>query len=492
VRSLLLALACSSLGQTALPTVQQIDALVKETMSQWGVPGLAVAIVHQDRLVYLKGFGVKNVNDKAPVTADTIFPLGSCSKSFTTLGLAMLVDEKRLHWDDPVRKHLPWFKLADPLADANVTVRDLITHRTGLGRHEWLWYRSPENLEARVRKLAFLQPSHSFRSAFEYQTIAVGAAGLVLERAAGTPWQDFMQERIFKPLEMPATSAVFLKERAAVAAMPHRMNSVPVVIERYPQEEPDPAGSVHSTARDLAKYLRLQLDQGLLDQGALQGKRLVSAPVFAELHRPHMLIRRENFAAVLNPDTHVLCYGLGWVLQDYRGQWLIMHGGAIDGFRAHLTLVPEAGLGIALLNNLDRTMMNVALSNNLVDRFCGLPDKDWNGYFKLVQEHDERSERNHVAQMLSKRRAGTKPSLALPAYTGEYVDPAYGTCEVKLEDGKLMWRWSSFRGPLEHFHFDTFVTRAGPTEYVSVVFQLNSVGEVESLKMLERTFVKRP
>jgi hypothetical protein len=169
-----------------------------------------------------------------------------------------------------------------------------------------------------------------------------------------------------------------------------------------------------------------------------------------------------------------------------------MHGGAIDGFRAHLTLVPEARLGIALLNNLDRTLMNVALSNHLVDRFCGLPEKDWNGYFRAVQEEDERSDRAQVASMLAKRRPGTKPSLPLADYAGDYVDRAYGTCQVRLEEGKLMWSWSSFRGPLEHFHFDTFVTRDGPTAYASLVFQLNSAGEVESLRVLERTFVRRP
>jgi CubicO group peptidase (beta-lactamase class C family) len=468
------------------PDVAELDTLCQEALKHWQVPGLSVAIVHQGRAVVVKGFGVKDVTGKAEVASDTRFPLASCTKAFTSLGLAMLVDEQKLDWDDPVRKHLPWFKLADPLADANVTIRDLLCHRTGLGRHDWLWYHTPDSLEDRVRKLALLEPAHSFRSRFEYQPIAFGAAGLALERAAGTSWARFMQERVFTPLDLRASTAVFPTDHADLVASPHRKGPKGVLrIERYPLDIPDPAGSMHASAADLARFLQLHLNSG-----TWKGRRLVSRESLVELHRPQMLIRREGYAAAINPETRVLSYGLGWVVQDYRGQWLSMHGGVVEGFRAHLTLVPEAGLGIALLNNLDRTMMNLALSNTLVDRFCGLPPRDWHGYFSSVQAEDERLEREHLAEQLAKRKKDTKPSRPLEDYAGDYVNPAYGTCEVRLADGRLTWRWRHLRVPLEHFHFDTFSVRPEPTLYTAIEFEVGPNG-VKSLKIFEQTFGRK-
>jgi CubicO group peptidase (beta-lactamase class C family) len=482
-----LPLTLASLTVAQPPTAPQLDVLVKDTLTTWKVPGVAVAVVQNDRVLYVKGFGVRDLDAQAPVTPDTVFPLASCTKPLTTLALAMLVDEGTLSWDDPVRKHVPWFKLADPLADANVTLRDLLAHRTGIGRHDWLWYRSRDSLEGRVRKLAFLEPSHSFRSTFEYQPIAFGAAGLALEKAAKMSWAEFLEERLLRPLDMKSASAIFPKERADEVAAPHRKGAKGVeAIARYPLDEPDPAGSAHASARDLAAFLRLQLREGVW-----QGKRLVSPETFFELHRPQMLIRREGFAQAINPHTRVLSYGLGWIVQDYRGVWLSMHGGAIEGFRAHLTLVPEARLGIAVLSNLDRSLMNLALSNLLVDRYCGFESKDWNGWFRAIEANDERRDREELAANLAKRHKGTKPSLPLAAYAGDFVDRAYGTCAVRLDEGKLTWRWGSLQAALEHFHFDTFVARPEGGLQAAVVFQLDSAGEVESLKVLERTFTRR-
>jgi len=490
VHAAVLALACLTAGQAApvptAPTRPELDALCQDALKHWRVPGLSVAIVHQGRAVLVKGFGVKDVTTNAEVTGDTRFPLASCTKAFTSLGLAMLVDDGKLDWDDPVRKHLSWFKLADPLADAEATLRDLLCHRTGLGRHDWLWYRTPDNFEARVRKLAVLKPAYSFRSRFEYQPIAFGAAGLALEQAAGQSWPRFMQERIFTPLELRATTAVFPKDHAGQVASPHRQGPKGVQrIERYPLDVPDPAGSMHASAADLARFLQMQLDGGVW-----KGRRLVSRQNLAEMHRPQMLIRREGYAAAINPETRVLSYGLGWVVQDYRGQWLSMHGGVVEGFRAHFTLVPEAGLGIALLNNLDRTMMNLALSNLLVDHFCGLPPRDWHGYFLSVQAEDERLESEHLAEQLAKRQKDTKPSRPLAEYAGAYVNPAYGSCEVRLMGGRLTWRWRHFHVPLEHFHFDTFSARQEPTLHTAIEFEVDEDG-VKSLKVFEQTFQRK-
>jgi CubicO group peptidase (beta-lactamase class C family) len=471
----------------AQPAPGQIDVLVKEAMAHWNVPGAAVAIVHEDRVVYLKGFGLKELGKAGAVTPDTVFPLASCSKALTVTALAMLVDEGKLDWDDPVRKHLPWFQLMDPCADANVTLRDLLTHRTGLGKHEPLWYRSPLSVEERARRLALLEPSHSFRAVLDYQVVAFGAAGLAGGQAARTSWQELMHDRLLRPLDMKSASAVFPGLTKADCAAPHKQTAKGIVaIERYPLDEPDPAGSIHASARDLSKFLRLQLSGGVV-----QGRRLVSEQNLYETHAPQIVLRHTPFTRAMNPHTHAMSYGLGWIAQDYRGRWLLMHPGAVDGFRAQLTLVPELRLGIALVNNLDRSWMNFALSNTLVDRFGQLPAKDWNTYIQAVYDEDARQKKARLQVTLAARKPNTRPSLPLSGYAGTYDDPAYGVCRIRVEKDQLVWEFGSLRSRLEHFHFDTFITLDEPMEMMALTFRIGATGELESVRAMDRTFRRK-
>ncbi len=465
-----------------------IESVMREALQSWTVPGAAVAIVHQDRVVYLKGFGVKKAGAKDRVTPDTIFPLASCSKSFTVLALAMLADEGKVAWDDPVRKHVPFFRLADPLADGQVTLRDLLCHRTGLAGHDMLWYRSPWKLDERVRKLAQLQPRHLFRGQFEYQAICFGAAGLAVGAAAKSTWQDFVHQRIFAPLGMKSaccTSAQAL--RATDHAQPHRQTKDGKIeaIPWYKISEPDPAGSIHASVRDLSQFVRLQLGDG-----TWQGRRLVSAANLAEPHTPQMVIRREGFAKAMNPDTLQLSYGLGWVIQDYRGQLLILHGGAIDGFRAHITLVPRARLGIVLCNNLDRTQMNMAVSNSLVDLFLRLPAKDWNAFFRAVMAADEAEQKERAKALRESRPKDPKPARAYSAYAGIFEDTAYGIARITVEKNTLVLHWNTFQCPLEHWDADTFLANNDVFVDAPVRFTFHN-GAALSLRALDREFKRK-
>jgi CubicO group peptidase (beta-lactamase class C family) len=463
-----------------------LDETIRDTLKAWEVPGVAAAIVYKGRVVYLHGFGVKELGKPDRVTPDTIFPLASCSKSFTSAAMAQLVDQGKLGWDDPVRKHLPWFRLADPLADANVTLRDLLCHRTGVDGHELLWYRAPWGLDEMIRKAGKLEPSESFRSAFQYQTVLFAAAGQAAAAAAGTAWSDLVRQRLLEPLQMKRTTVTTAAaNKLGNLAGPHRRTDAGQVepIAWYELNEPNPAGSVHSTARDLANWLRFHLDDGVFD-----GRRLVKAASLAETRTGQMLLRREGATRDLNPDSFQLSYGMGWVIQDYRGELLVMHGGAINGFRAQLTLAPRAGLGIALLNNLDNTLMNLALSNTLVDLYLGLPAKDWSGFYLEFTRRQEKARVAHDQAFRARRRPNTHPSRALAAYAGTYADPAYGTARVTLEGGKLVWRWSTFRSELEHFHYDTFDAPHPHLVNAQVVFVLNADGDVDELQALGRHF----
>ena len=483
--------AClGTLGSPLLPALgaappvdaKAIDAAVRRSLEAWQVPGAAVGIVRDGEVVYLKGHGVREVGGKDAVTPDTLFPIASCTKAFTTAAMALLVDEGKLGWDDPVRKHVPFFRLSDPLADANVTLRDLVCHRTGLAGHDLLWYHSPWPIEEIVRRAGRLPLDRPFRTTFQYQSAMFMAAGLAAQSAAGQPWEQFVQKRLLDPLEMKAT--VFTSTaalRSADCASPHRVNGLgqTEVMPRYPMKTPDPAGSVHSSARDLCKWLRFHLDDGTVGM-----RRIVSAKELGQTHTPQTVIGLDRRARALWPDTVQMSYGMAWVIQDHRGHKLISHSGAIDGFRAHLTMVPEQRLGIVVLGNLHHTRMNLALSNTLLDLLLGLPRKDWDRLIGDVMRQGEREEAAKARARRDRRHHGTRPSREAAAYAGDYEHPAYGTAHVSLERGRLVWRWNNFGGPLEHFHYDTFVLPDAVLGEPHVVFTLAEDGAVAAVKVL--------
>jgi CubicO group peptidase (beta-lactamase class C family) len=480
--SLLAASVCLARAAAAQPDAA-IDRVVRDALKAWGVPGVAVAVVRDDQVIYLKGHGLRQLGSDRPVTPDTVFPLASCTKGFTTAVMAMLVDDGRLRWDDPVRKHLDWFHLGDPLADREVTLRDLVTHRTGLRGHELLWYRSPWPQEDIVRRAGLLPLDKPFRTTMQYQSTMFTAAGLAAGAAAKATWADLVRRRILEPLDMKGASLTTTEaEKAPDRAMPHRPgpDGQPEVIAWYPQETPDPAGSLNTSARDLTNWLRFQLAEGRFNE-----RRLVSAAALRETHTPQIALPLDGIDRDLNPDTNLMSYGMGWLIQDYRGKLLVSHAGAIDGFRASILLLPREGLGIALLYNLHQSRLNMALGNSLIDLFLDLPHRDWNRHFQGVVRKEQAAARARVEKRLAQRQPNTKPSLELAAYAGTYEHPGYGAARITLEDGGLVLRWSSFRCPLEHFHYETFTIRNDVIDATAVTFSIDQRGMVNAVQVAE-------
>jgi CubicO group peptidase (beta-lactamase class C family) len=469
---------------------EEIDAIVKRALEAWKVPGVAVAVVYRGR-VYCKGFGVKRLGGRDRVTTRTLFPLASCTKCFTTTALAMLADESKLGWDDPVRKHVPFFRLADPLADANVTLRDIASHRTGVASHDLLWYRSGLSQEELIRRIGRIKLSKPFRSAYQYQSIMVMAAGWAVGTASGKPWDAFVKERIFGPLGMTrtcctTTEALRDEDHAAGHRKDRKHPDRVEIVDWYPQPRPDPAGSINSCALDLSKWLLFQLQDG-----RWRDRRLVSAENLHVPRTPQTIMILDGSARAMQPQTVQMSYGMGWVIQDYHGRLLNSHGGAIDGFRAHFTLAPQAQLGIALLNNLEGSQMNLAISNSIVDLVLGLPTRDWNAHLGGIVKKDEAAARAAVERWKKSRRPGTKPSREPAAYAGCYEHPAYGTARIECKDDRLRWRWSAFHGTLEHFHYDTFLARHDFLGDPPVVFALDATGDVAGMKFLGMDFKRR-
>jgi CubicO group peptidase (beta-lactamase class C family) len=455
---------------------------VKSTLKHWHVPGVAVAIVRGDEVIYLRGHGVRSVEDETKVTPNTLFPIASCTKGFTTTAMAQLVDEGKMRWDDPPRKYVPYFHLSDPLVDRELTLRDLVTHRTGLRDHFFLWYRSPWTQEERIRRFARLPLDKPFRTTFQYQSTMFTVAGLAVAEASGLSWDNFVRRRLLDPLDMNATYFTTTAiDEIADRASPHQLDveNKPRVMMPYLMKEPEPAGSIQSNARDLAKWLCFQLNNKMVN-----GKPLVSARNLEETHTPQIVLPLDDVDRIQFPETTQMSYGMGWVIQDHFGHRLLQHAGAIDGFRCHFTLVPKARLGIVLLCNLHQTRMNIALSNSLLEMLLGLPKRDWNTIVGKAEDKDEAEAARKEQEKQKRRHPDTKPSREVAGYTGTYHHPAYGTVRVALEDGRLVWQWNRWNGALEHYHYDTFTLPIEKMDNPLVVFTLDAKGAVARMKVL--------
>jgi CubicO group peptidase (beta-lactamase class C family) len=486
--SILLIVLCLQVAAPAQSLdTSSIDKLVEDAMKAWQVPGAAVAIVQGDKVVHLKGYGVKALGSSEAVTPDTLFAIGSTTKAFTTTAMAMLVDEGKMGWDDPVRKHVEYFRLSDPLANEYVTMRDIVCHRTGLGRHDLLWYGSPWSREEIIRRIGLVKLSQPLRSAYQYQNIMFLTAGQAVGLISKSTWEDFIQKRIFDPLGMTgANFSIRDAARAADHATPHNRNGQGKV-EVIPWRNIDniaPAGAINAGVRDLSRWVQFQLGDG-----TMEGKRLVSKASLDETHTPQMLVRVDP-ASAQHTETTFSSYGLGWGISDYRGHLLIAHGGGIDGFLTNIILIPKAKIGIVVLSNLSPTPFTGVVGRGLVDLLLGLSKKDW---VAIANEQMKKAEMaGKIAQLgrEAKRHKDTKPSRDLAAYTGAYEDPAYGTANVSVEQGALVFKWSNFKSKLDHFHFDTFTAKGDTVNDETVIFTLGADGEVSSMSVLGVDFKK--
>lgn len=483
--ALLLALlaggASAAAAQQAPP--RSLDGYITKAMAEWEVPGLGLAIVHQDSVVYAKGFGVRELGGTARVDENTMFAIGSSSKAFTALLLAMLIDEGEASWDDRAVKHLPWFQLHDPYVTREMTLRDLLSHRSGLSRGDLLWYGTDLSREDIVRRVRWLEPSWSFRSHFGYQNIMYLAAGEVVEELAGQSWDELVHERIFAPLGMRGSSTAIAALRGnANVATPHGLVDDQVVpIAWRDIDNAGPAGSINSNAREMAAWVRLQLGQG-----EFGGARVVSAANIREMHAPHTIIPIDTAGERLYPETHFRSYGLGWFLEDYRGRKLVHHGGNIDGMSALVAMMPEHDVGIVILTNMNASGLPATLMRRIFDLYIDGPGRDWSA--EVLAFTNERRElgRTREAARDSARARDTKPSLALDRYAGRYHNELYGDIVVKDEGGRLSAVYGpAFRGPLEHWHYDTFRAQWEDRQLgtTMLTFHLNARGEPATLEV---------
>ncbi len=471
------------------------DDLVARAMKDWRVPGLAMAVAKDGKIVVERGYGVRQLGQPAPVDSHTLFAIGSTTKAMTAALVGMLVDDKLLAWDDPVVKHLPWFQLKDPAVTRELTVRDLLTHRGGLGNADYLWYGQSNSTEEILKRVRLIEPAYSVRSSFIYQNIMYAAAGAVIEAAGRKPWAETIRLRIFEPLGMrdSIATAATLKAHSNVAA-PHDIVGGQVrVIENMSVDPVASAGAVWSSVSDMARWMQFLLDGGRI--GGSGGKRLIGEATFAELFKPQTIAPFDMYPTTSVVKPHWMTYGLGWFQQDYRGRAVDFHTGSIDGMTAIHGLMRDDRLGVYVLANLDHAEVRHALMYAVLDRYIGAPERDWSAellklYTGIKQQADESREKEEA-----KRVRGTTPSLPLAQYAGTYSDPLRGDVEVTLSDGGLRLRHGpGFVGRLEHWHYNTFRAKWTAEWHAPalVTFALDAEGKPTDVDLMGGRFVRRP
>lgn len=485
-------MATGSLQAQQSPDLAALDRYVAAAARDWHVPGLAIAVVKNDSLVFAKGYGVIEMGKAAVVNEHTRFAIGSTTKAMTSAALAMLVDEGKLHWDEKVIDILPEFRLYDSYATRELTVRDLLTHRSGLGSTDLMWA-LPGNEYSQaemIRRLRYVQPSHSFRSEWDYQNVVYAMGGYIVERVSGMPWATFVQTRIFDPLGMnesiPLVAQLGGKPNVAI---PHaELRDTVRVVPMRNTDNIAPAGSVWSSVSDMSKWMRF-----VLDSGRVGDRRLISVATFKELIAPQIRAPMDEYPALSLANPNTFSYALGWFVQDYRGHTAWMHTGSIDGMCAIIGLLPSERVGVYVLENLDHAELRHALMYKVFDLYTGAPARDWSADVKNLFATARRNRQAAAQRAASKPAMAPHPSLPIEKYVGSYVDSAYGTIEVTSANGVLHARFGKADlGDLEHVDYDTFRNRLTPSQQESVTlsFVADGRGNVGSISALGATFVR--
>lgn len=438
--------------------VQALDRYIEVSRNVWKVPGMAVTVVRDGKVIFAKGYGVRELGKDAKVDTETLFGCMSTTKAMTAVALAMLVDEGKIGWDDKVIKHLPDFRVADPYVTNEIRVRDLLTHNAGLGNADFLWALTPElGSDEIVRRMRFAPQAYSLRGGFVYQNIMYLVAGKVIERVSGISWERFMKERVFDPLGMKNTFPSYeyyrkYKNRSSAHF------EIKGSIRPIPEDSADPvapAGAVWSTADDIGKWVNFMLGSTTVD-----GKQLLKPETYKELLRPQVVIPPgEGFyptAALTKP--HWTTYSLGWFQHDYRGEMVSFHTGSLDGRTAIIGLIPDKKIGVYVFGNLDHAEVRHALMYKVFDIFAfGDNARDWSSEFRTLYDDLKTKADKAVEDAKAKRKADTKPSLPLAAYAGKYADPFFGEMSVEIIDGKLrLIAGKEVSAQLDHWQFDTF------------------------------------
>ncbi|HWR49673.1 MAG TPA: serine hydrolase [Bryobacteraceae bacterium] len=465
------------------------DSYATRSLKDFDVPGIAVAVVKDGQVVLAKGYGVRKLGDPARVDENTLFGIASISKAFTAASIAMLVDEGKLKWDDRVIDHMPSFQLSDPYATREMTVRDLLCHRSGLPAYggDLLSFAYDRPRGEILRRLRYLKPATSFRDRYAYQNNMFLAAGELIPLVTGKSWDDFIAERIFNKLGMTSSSTSFTalashsNKVTPHARIPLNTGALrPVVWQKV--DGIGPAASINSNVKDMAQWIKAQLAGG-----EYPGGRLFSEAAQRQMWSPQMVLPAGGPPSGKTPRSKFSAYGLGWSISEYRGRKVLSHGGALTGMFSRLMLVPEEKIGVVVLTN-SETAIGPALAYRAVDAFLGGPAEDWTAAYVEQARQAEKRATERVGKQEAERNKTSKPSLALPAYAGTYDCDLVGPARIAPMGASLhivLDPSDAGTGEAEHWQYNTFLIRwKDPTVVKAfLTFQLAPDGKVLGFRM---------
>lgn len=487
--------ASAVVAQSDLQPPPNIDAVVQNALSSFEVPGISIAIVKNGKVVLAKGYGVRQLGQPKSVDEHTLFPIASNTKAFTATALALLVQEGKIKWDDPVIDHLPWFRMSDPFVTANMTIRDLLVHRSGLPAYAGDLLQFPPtdySREAIVRKLKDIPLAASFRSTYAYDNILYLAAGEVIKAVSGQSWEDFVQQRILDKVGMRESVLRFskLKQQPNLATSHAPVNGKVQVLDNFFEQGfsdvSAPAGGIASNAVDMAQWMLVQLDSGR----ATNGNQVFKPSAIHELWKlvtPMPFGKAQDAVKPANMDF--LGYALGFNVFNYRGVKVVAHGGKLDGFVSRMTLFPDLDLGIAVLTNQEGGGPYASITNTIADYYLNAPSFNWvEGYKKIAVANRDAILKKESGQA-QLRNTQSSPSLPLSAYAGTYSDKWYGDVIISQENNKFSIRFAhspQLAGELEHWQYNTFIARwknRGLRADAYITFSLRADGSIEHATM---------
>lgn len=468
--------------------IQKIDSISNATFKAWNSPGMAIAVVENGEILYSKGFGVTDVNTKEKVDANTLFAVASNTKTFTSTAMMMLQEQGIISLDDKVIDHIPYFRMYNEYVTQNMSIRDLLCHRSGLETFsgDLIWYGTDYSRKEVIEKLRFLQPQYGFREHFGYSNILFLTAGEIIPTLTDTSWNDFIKYRILQPLNMDRTitSTNDLKNMKNVAS-PHNDlgDGKTIAIPWLNWDNIAPAGAIISSANDMANWLILQLNQGEYND-----KQIFTAESQKEMWQMHTPTDISSFSEYYWPDIHFKGYGLGWSLSDYAGKKIVSHNGGYDGMISQSVLIPEENIGFVVLTNCN-TWLYMPIMYSLLDVLLNKESSDWNELFLKIKNRQDIAQKEADQEFEDSQVKNAPPSLNLKKYEGIYTCEIYGDVKLSFKDNALwldMTHTEIFKAKLEHFHYNTFLVKFEDVPSLpqgTVTFTINSNGEAESLKI---------
>jgi CubicO group peptidase (beta-lactamase class C family) len=480
-------------AQVTPAQLQKLDSIYQKALNDWNVPGMGVAIVSRDTVWLSKGYGFTDISSRNPVDNNTLFALASNTKAFTATSLAMLVDRGQLNWSDKVIDHLPWFALYDPYVTSQMTVEDLLCHRSGLATFsgDLIWYASTYSREEVIRRARYLKPVYGFRTQFGYSNIMFITAGELIPAITGTSWDDFVQHEILDAIGMRRSllHVSDLPKRDNIAQPHTYVDGKLLQIPWLDWNNMAPAGSLISSADDMAKWLQFNLNDGIHETDTL-----VSDGQMFTLQSPHTILNVSKGSTKIFPSTHFKSYALGWSLMDYLGQKVVSHNGGYDGMISQTVFIPEANVGFVIMTNA-LSSLYYPLMYHTLDVLLNNPEqKNWNEMIHQRIEEGEARSKKVKEEMEKNRLKNTKPSLALNEYAGFYGGKVYDSIQVSMsKDGMELqfMRSPLFHGKLKHWQYDTFEVTFEALPSLPkgfVTFCLNRDGKVEKMEI----FVDNP